>query len=393
MKRDYYEVLGVNKNASADELKKAYRKVAMMYHPDRNPNNKEAEEKFKEAAEAYDVLSDTDKKAKYDKFGHQAFGPGAGARGFSSDNINVQDIFSHFSDIFGGGFGSSSFGNSRGSRVRGGEPGSNLRAKVVINFTDILHGVSKNIKLKKYIVCTQCNGTGAKDKGGFQSCPTCKGYGEVKSVKNTPFGRMATVQTCHDCNGSGSIIMAKCTLCKGDGRVYGEEIVKVDIPAGVVDEKMVLQLYGQGNAGERGGEAGILFIQVEIEPHPSLHREGINVIYDAHISMPDAILGCQIEVPTIDAKARIKIPEGTQSGKILRLKGKGFPQIQEMGGRFGTGDIGDELIYINVWTPQLDDLSKEEKNIIDTLAKSPGFTPKPPKEHKNFFDRVKEAFS
>jgi molecular chaperone DnaJ len=386
-KRDFYEILGVSKSASADEIKKAYRKVAMQYHPDRNPGDKEAEEKFKEAAEAYEILSDADKKAKYDRYGHAAFGPGTsggGGGGYS----NMDDIFSQFGDIFGddmfGGFfgGGSRRSSGGGGRARG-QRGSNLRIKLKLNFEEIAKGVTKNVKVKKHVLCNTCNGNGAKDKNSVQNCGTCGGSGQVRRVTNTFLGQMQTVSTCPTCNGEGSTVTAKCGSCKGEGRVYGEETISIDIPAGV-QEGMQLSMNGKGNAGERGGFAGDLIIQIEEEAHPELQRDGLNVAYDLYLSFSDAVFGTQVEVPTIDGRAKIKIPPGTQSGKIFRLKGKGFPEVQGY-------NKGDQLIYVNVWTPQ--QVSDEEKRMLEKLSESPNFKPNPNKSDKSFFERVKEAFS
>lgn len=388
MKRDFYEILGVSKTATADEIKKSYRKVAMQFHPDRNPGDKEAEEKFKEAAEAYEILSDTDKRAKYDRFGHAAFGPGSNA-GHGGAGMNMNDIFSQFGDIFGDDLFGSFFGNAGGGRrsSNGGRPrgvrGSNLRVKIKLTYEEMANGVTKNIKVKKYVPCGTCSGSGAKDKSSVQTCTGCGGSGQVKRVTNTFLGQMQTVTTCPTCNGEGMTITAKCGNCKGEGRVYGEETVSIDIPAGV-QEGMQLSMGGKGNAGERGGAAGDLLILVEEEAHKELQRDGLNVAYELYLSFPDAAFGTQVEVPTIDGRAKIKIPPGTQSGKIFRLKGKGFPEVQGY-------QRGDQLIHVNVWTPQ--SVTAEEKDMLEKLSKSPNFQPQPGKNEKSFFDKIKEAFS
>lgn len=381
-KRDYYEVLSLSKGASAEEIKKAYRKVAMQYHPDRNPGDKAAEEKFKEAAEAYEVLSDSDKRAQYDRYGHA--GLSNSSRG-SGGGMNMDDIFSQFGDIFGDDlFGSFFGGGRRGGNSRSrGVRGSNLRVKIKLNYEEIAKGVTKNIKVKKYVSCTTCSGTGAKDRSSIQTCSTCGGSGQVRRVSNTFLGQMQTVTTCPTCNGEGSIVTAKCGVCKGEGRVYGEETVTLDIPAGV-QEGMQLSVGGRGNAGERGGSSGDLIILIEEEQHPELHRDGLNVAYELYISFMDAVFGLQAEVPTIDGKAKIKIPAGTQSGKIFRLKGKGFPGVNSY-------EKGDQLIHVNVWTPQ--HVTPEEKDLLDKLSDSPNFQPKPDKNERSFFEKVREMFS
>ncbi len=382
MKRDYYEILGVAKGASEDEIKKSYRKVAMQYHPDRNPGDKSAEEKFKEAAEAYEVLSDSEKRAQYDRFGHAGLSNGRGFNGGAG--MNMDDIFSQFGDIFGDDIFGSFFGGRRGASSHGrGVRGSNLRIKIKLNFEEIAKGVTKNIKVKKHVTCSTCHGSGAKDKGSVQACNTCGGSGQVRRVSNTFLGQMQTVTTCPTCNGEGSIITAKCTSCKGEGRVFAEETVTIEIPAGV-QEGMQLSVGGKGNAGERGGAPGDLIVLIEEEQHPELHRDGLSVAYELHISFTDAVFGTQVEVPTIDGKAKIKIPPGTQSGKIFRLKGKGFPSINSY-------EKGDQLIHVSVWTPQ--HLSPEEKEMVEKLSNSPNFQPKPDKNERSFFDKVKEMFS
>jgi molecular chaperone DnaJ len=386
-KRDFYEILGVSKSSSADEIKKAYRKVAMQFHPDRNPGDKAAEEKFKEAAEAYEILSDTDKKAKYDRFGHQAFGPGtAGGGGYGGGGMDMNDIFSQFGDVFGddmfGGFFGGGQSRSRGGAKARGQRGSNLRIKLKMNYEEIANGVNKQVKVKKHVLCTTCGGNGAKDNSSIQTCGTCKGSGQVRKVTNTFLGQMQTVNTCPTCNGEGSTVTAKCTPCKGEGRVYGEETISIDIPAGVQDG-MQLSMSGKGNAGERGGSSGDLIIMIEEEQHEFLHRDGLNVSFDLYITIPDAIFGTSVEVPTIDARAKIKIPAGTQSGKIFRLKGKGFPEVQGYA-------KGDQLIHVNIWTPQV--VSEEEKIALNKMQESENFKPKPIKGDKSFYDKVKEAF-
>jgi molecular chaperone DnaJ len=383
-KRDFYEILGVSKSASADEIKKAYRKVAMQFHPDRNPGDKEAEEKFKEAAEAYEILSDADKKAQYDRYGHA--GVGNNGRGGFGGGMNTEDIFSQFGDIFGDDMFGSFFGGGQrggGAKRHKGSRGSNLRIKMKLNYEEIAKGVNKNIKVKKYASCQTCDGSGAKDKSSVQTCGTCGGSGQVRRVSNTFLGQMQTVTTCPACNGEGTSITAKCTNCKGEGRVYAEETVSLDIPAGV-QEGMQLSVNGKGNAGERGGPPGDLIIVIEEESHKELQRDGLNVVYDLHISFTDAVFGTQVEVPTVDGRAKIKIPPGTQSGRIFRLKGKGFPSVNSY-------EKGDELIHVNIWTPQ--HLSAEEKAMMEKLSQSPNFKPQPEKNEKSFFDKMKEMFS
>ncbi len=384
-KRDFYEILGVSKTASAEEIKKAYRKVAMQHHPDRNPGDKASEEKFKEAAEAYEILSDADKKAQYDRYGHAGVSNN-GRGGFSGGGMNMEDIFSQFGDIFGDDIFGSFFGGQqrgRGGQRSRGVRGSNLRVKLKLTYEEIAKGVTKNIKVKKHVQCTTCSGSGAKDKGSVQTCSTCGGSGQVRKVQNTFLGQMQTVTTCPACNGEGSTVTAKCAACKGEGRQYGEETVSIDIPAGV-QEGMQLNISGRGNAGERGGTPGDLIILIEEEAHKELHREGLNVAFDLHLSFSDAVFGTQLEVPTIDGRAKIKIPAGTQSGKIFRLKGKGFPAVNSY-------EKGDQLIHVNIWTPQ--HVTAEEKAMLEKLNQSQNFKPHPDKNEKNFFDRIKEMFS
>lgn len=390
-KRDYYEVLNVSKSASADEIKKSYRKIAMQYHPDRNPGDKAAEEKFKEAAEAYDVLSNPDKKAQYDRFGHAGMGGAAsGGYGGGPGGMRMEDIFQNFGDIFGDDMFGSFFGGGGGQRGGGrrqGTRGANLRVKLKMNFAEIANGANKKIKVKKYVSCNTCSGSGAKDKNAVQTCGSCGGSGQVRKVTQTFLGQMQTVTTCPTCNGEGTQITSKCGSCKGEGRVYGEETISLDIPAGVQDG-MQLSMGGAGNAGERGGPNGDLLILIEEEKHPHLKRNELDVIYQLHLSFPEVVLGTQVEVPTIDGKAKIKIPAGTQSGKIFRLKGKGFPAFQSY-------EKGDQLVEVNAWSPQ--HLTDDERKILEKLKDSNNFQPGPDadkmKEDRSFFDKIKDAFS
>jgi len=382
-KRDYYEVLGVSKTASKDEIKKAYRKLALKYHPDRNPDDKEAEEKFKEAAEAYEVLSDEDKKARYDRYGHA--GLGQGASGGFGGGMTMDDIFAQFGDIFGdggGAFGSFfSQGGARGGRSRG-ERGRDLRIKVSLSLDEIAKGVNKKIKVKKQVSCKTCGGSGAKDSSSVETCGTCRGAGVVRQVRSTFLGQMQTTTTCPTCSGAGTLIKANCGSCKGEGRVYGEETIEIPIPAGV-EEGMQLSMRGKGNAGRRGGPAGDLLISIEEKKHAELQRDGMNLVYDLYLNFADAALGTSVEVPTIDGRVKIKVPPGTQSGKIFRLKGKGLSNVQDYG-------QGDQLIHVNVWTPKK--LSTEEREILEKLRQSDNFNPQPGKGERGFFDRMKDYF-
>jgi len=380
-KRDYYEVLEVSKEATEIEIKKAYRKKALKHHPDKNPDDKEAENKFKEAAEAYEVLSNPNKKQRYDQFGHAGVGGAAGRNGFSG-GMTMDDIFSNFGDIFGSAFGG--FGGfSGGTQRRRVNRGSNLRVKVRLTLEDISKGVEKKIKVNKYVACQKCQGSGAKGGSSYSSCSTCHGTGQVTRVTNTFLGQMQTASTCPHCGGEGQIISHKCPECAGNGIVKGEETITIKIPAGV-SEGMQLSVSGRGNAGARDGVPGDLIVFIEETPHPELIRDGSNLLNNLYISFPDASLGCSVEIPTIDGKARIKITPGTQAGKVLRLKGKGLPDINS----YGRGDI---LININVWTPK--ELSKEETSILEKLSSSKNFEPQPTNKDKSFFDRMREYFS
>jgi molecular chaperone DnaJ len=375
MKRDYYEVLGVPKGSSSDDIKKAYRKLALQHHPDRNPNDKAAEDRFKEAAEAYDVLSNDDKRARYDRFGHQAAGYGN-----YGGNMNMDDIFSQFGDIFGEGNPFESFfgGGGRRKEKGRGQRGSNLRVKVKMSLEEIANGAQKKIKVKKHITCDACSGIGAKDSASYQTCNTCNGSGVVRKVTQTFLGQMATTSTCPTCEGEGKIITNKCTKCRGEGRVYGEEVVSIDVPAGV-SEGIQLSMNGKGNAGVRGGYPGDLLISIEETPHPELKREETNVIYTLYLNFAEVALGTQVEVPTIGGSAKIKIPKGTQSGKLFRLQGKGIPSLNGYG-------KGDQIVEVQVFTPQ--DLSHEEAELLEKLKDAKNFSPNAQKEkNKGFFDK------
>ncbi|HAE36153.1 MAG: molecular chaperone DnaJ [Chitinophagales bacterium] len=386
-KRDYYEVLGVSKNASAEEIKKAYRKMALQYHPDKNPGNKEAEEKFKEAAEAYDVLSNAEKKQRYDQFGHAGMG-GAGGFGGAGGGMNMDDIFSQFGDIFGDSIFDSFFGGGgrgRGAQRGRGKRGSNIRIKVKMTLDEIADGTKKTIKVKKYIPCDSCSGTGAKDGSAYETCKTCGGQGAVRRVANTILGQMQTTQTCPTCNGSGQTIIANCGKCHGEGRVYGEDTITLDIPAGVTDG-VELSMSGRGNAGEQGGPNGDLLISVEEIPHSDLKREGQHVLYNLYLNIADMALGTQVEVPTIGGRARIKIPEGTQSGHIMRLKGKGLPSLNSYG-------KGDQIIQVNVWVPK--HMTTEEKKTMEKLRDAKNFQPDEgeTRKEKSFVDKIRGMFN
>jgi molecular chaperone DnaJ len=387
-KRDYYEVLGVEKGSDKDAIKKAYKRIAMKYHPDRNPDDKKAEERFKEAAEAYEVLSDDQKRQRYDRFGHAGLGGAGGGGGFGG-GMTMEDIFQQFGDIFGDGgspFEAFFGGGGGGSRARSGrsrgQRGSNLRIKVNLTLEEIAKGVTKKIKVKKQVSCNTCGGSGAKDKNAVSTCGTCHGSGYVRQVRSTFLGQMQTTTTCPNCGGTGETITSNCPKCKGDGRVYGEETIEIDIPAGVA-EGMQLSMSGKGNAGMRGGPAGDLLISIIEKPHEHLQREGNNLIFELYLNFADAALGTSVEVPTIDGKVKIKIPSGTQSGKIFRLKGKGIPEVQGYG-------QGDQLIHVSVWTPKK--LNSEEKALLEKLRKMSNFQPQPGKSEKGFFDKMRDYF-
>ncbi|WP_418509372.1 molecular chaperone DnaJ [Corallibacter sp.] len=373
-KRDYYEILGVDKSASATEIKKAYRKLALKYHPDKNPDDAEAETKFKEAAEAYEVLSNADKKARYDQFGHQAF---EGAGGFGGGGMNMDDIFSQFGDIFGGAFGGGGGFSGFGGGFGGGQrrvKGSNLRIRVKLTLDEIANGVEKKIKVRRKV---QADGT------TYKTCTTCNGSGQVTRVTNTILGRMQTATACNVCGGSGQIIDKKPDEADAHGLLSKEETVSIKIPAGVVDG-MQLKVSGKGNEAPGNGISGDLLVAIEEEPHETLQREGDNLHYDLYVSLPDAVLGTSKEIDTVTGKVRIKIEAGVQSGKILRLRGKGIPSING----YGKGDL---LVHVNVWTPKT--LNKQQKEFFESMREDEHFSPKPEKSDKSFFEKVKDMFS
>jgi len=385
-KRDYYEILEVSKDASQEELKKAYRKQALKWHPDKNPGNKDAEENFKEAAEAYEILSDPEKRRRYNQFGHAGVN-GNASGGFSGfgGGMSIDEIFRHFGDIFGGGGFDDSFASMFGGGRRGRvvNKGSNLRVKVKLTLEEIAHGTEKKIKVSKYVACGTCNGTGAKGANAFHTCSTCHGTGQVTQVTRTFLGQMQTTTTCPHCGGEGQVITDKCADCAGNGVIKGEEVITIKLPAGVA-EGMQLSLSGKGNAAARGGEPGDLFVQIEEIKHPEIERDGNNLFVNFFISFVDAAMGTTVDIPTIAGTTRIKVEPGTQSGKVLRLKGKGLNSINAYEGK------GDLMVTLHVWTPRT--LTKEEKLAIEKLGKSPNFIPQPDSKDKNFFSRVKDYF-
>lgn len=389
-KRDYYEVLGVDKSASAEDIKKAYRKKAIQFHPDKNPGDKTAEEKFKEAAEAYDVLSDSNKKARYDQFGHAGVdNMGAGGAGGFGGGFTMDDIFSRFGDIFGGAFGGAfggspfgGFGGSSGSR-RGVRRGSDIRIRVKLTLEEIAHGADKVIKINKLKACPDCHGKGAVSESDMKTCPTCNGTGVFTRVTHTFLGQMQSSSPCPACNGEGKVITKPCKTCNGEGVVKGAEEISFSIPKGV-EGGMQFTISGKGNAPKRGGVNGNLLVVIEEEPHPELQRDGNDLIYSLYVTFVQAALGDDVEVPTVDGKVRIKIDPGTQSGRMLRLRGKGLPEVNG----YGTGDL---LVFVQVWTPAK--LSKDEKDLLSKLRDSVNFKPNPSKEDRNFFDRMKKMFS
>lgn len=383
-KRDFYEILEVSKSASADEIKKAYRKKAIQFHPDKNPGDKQSEEKFKEAAEAYEILSDTQKRQRYDQYGHAGVGGASGGGGFNGGGMNMDDIFSHFGDIFGGHFGGGGFGGFGGGQRGGGQPfrkGSDLRVKVKLTLAEIAVGVEKKIKVKKQVACSYCSGTGAEAGSSSTTCTTCNGQGRVTRVQNTILGQMQTAAECPTCNGEGKIVKDKCKHCSGEGVVREDEVITINIPAGVM-EGMQLSVSGKGNAARRGGVNGDLLVLVEEEAHPELIRDENDLIYNLLLTVPMATLGGSIEVPTVEGKVKVTIAPGTQPGKVLRLRGKGLPSVN----RYGTGDL---LVNIGVYIPE--NLNKEEKTVMEKLGKSDNVKPNAAAS-KNFFQHFRNMF-
>jgi molecular chaperone DnaJ len=387
-KQDYYQILGMARGATAEEVKKAYRKLALQYHPDRNPGNKEAEEKFKEAAEAYEVLGDQVKRKRYDQYGHE------GIKGTDFHPFNdANDIFSTFSDIFGGGAGGSifddMFGTQGRTRTRGnaGSVGSDLKIRLKLPLEEIASGVEKKLKIKKWKRCDTCGATGARSTGSMTTCPVCNGSGEIRQVSRSVFGQFVNIATCQNCGGEGKVIKEPCQTCHGDGRVQGDATIKVQIPAGV-SEGNYIPLRGEGNVGKRGGPAGDIIVVIEEEPHPVFTRNGDDVVLDLLVSFPEAAVGGDIEVPTLTGRARLKIDPGTQSGRILRMRDKGIPHLNSFG-------RGDQLVRVNVWVPT--SLSAREKQTLKEMKDSENFHPKEgdrsANSEKSFFGRMKKSFS
>lgn len=380
-KRDYYEVLGVSKTATPEELKKAYRKLAIKYHPDKNPGDKEAEEKFKEAAEAYDVLSDADKRQRYDQFGHnmgpQGF-PGGGSGFYSGGGMSMDDIFAQFGDIFGGVFGGGAGGRARRRQQR---RGSDLRIRVKLTLDQIATGTTKTLKIPTFVKCSHCNGTGAKDGTAFSTCTTCHGTGQINRIQQTPFGAMQSASVCPACEGEGKIISERCTYCNGQGVERQEQQISFTIPAGVSDGQ-ILTIRGKGNAPVHGGVNGDLLVVVEEVKHPELIRDGNDVIYNLMLDIPTATLGGSAEIPTINGRAKIKIAPGTQPGKVLRMRGKGLPSTEGYG-------TGDELVNVMVYIPEK--LNNAEKAAIESLQNQPDMIPSDADKHR-IFSKLKHIF-
>ncbi len=389
-KRDYYEILGVSRSANADDIKKAYRKLALKFHPDRNPGNKEAEDHFKEAAEAYEVLGDPEKRRRYDQFGHEGI-RGTNFREFT----DINDIFSSFGDIFGGGFGGGIFDEVFGGTQRGrrrsaarqdGTPGSDLRVTLHLSLEEIASGVEKKIKVKRQKSCETCKGSGAKPGTSKTTCPECNGTGELRQVSRSVFGQFVNITACAYCGGEGRIVKSPCSTCGGEGRVTGESTIKVAVPAGV-SEGNYIPLRGQGNAGRRGGESGDLLVMIAEEEHPHFQRNGDDIIHDLWVSFPVATLGGEVEIPTLNGKAKLTIEAGTPSGRALRMRDRGIPHLNGHG-------RGDQLVRVNIWVPR--NLSAKERELLNQMKESANFMPTEEERRtssRTFFDKVKDAFS
>ena len=382
--RDYYDVLGVPRTATPDEIKKAYRQRALEHHPDRNDGDADAEARFKEAAEAYSVLSDADKRARYDRFGRAGVS-GAGGAGAPQA---MSDIVAAFSDIFGGASRFVDvFGRARARRRGQGRPGTDLRVRLSLSLEEVAEGVERQIKLRKFTACGHCSGSGAEPgapggESGTDTCPTCQGSGEVRQVASSFFGQFVNVTPCPTCDGEGRVVTNKCTVCTGEGRVKSEETVTVEVPAGVA-EGQYLQIRGAGNAGLRGGPAGNLRVEIDEEEHEHFTRDGLDVVHDLYLSFPDAALGTEATVPTLKGRAKLQVDAGIQSGRILRMRGRALPEV-------GGGRRGDQMVHVHVWTPQ--DLSPALREALEQLRLEPDLRPQPTREAKrSFFSRVKDA--
>ena len=383
--RDFYDILGVARTATPEEIKKAYRKKALQFHPDRNPGDAEAEAAFKEAAEAYEVLSNPDKRARYDRFGRSGLGGAAGPNG-GAGFTDISDIFSAFSDIFGGDSRFEDvFGRTRGQRRGQGRPGTDLRVRLSLTLEEISEGVERQLKLRKFITCEHCEGTGAEDKQeGFTTCITCQGAGEVRQVSNSFFGQFVNVQPCPTCQGEGRTIDEKCGECAGEGRLKGEETVTIEVPAGVASGHY-LQIRGAGNAGVRGGMSGALRVEIDEQPHEHFVRDGLDVVHDLYLSFPDAALGTEAMVPTLKGRAKLQIDPGIQSGRLLRMRGRGLPEV-------GGGRRGDQMVRVHVWTPR--QVSAPLRETLEQLRLEPDLKPAPEQDdNKGFFSRVKDVFT
>jgi molecular chaperone DnaJ len=385
--RDYYDVLGVARTATADEIKKAYRRLAMQHHPDRNPGDLAAEEKFKEAAEAYEVLSDPEKRARYDRFGKAGVsGAAGGYPGGGAGFRDISDIFAAFSDIFGADVRDADPFGRAGRRRGRGRPGSDLRVRLALTLEEISEGVERQIKVRKYVACSVCEGSGAEGgEAGFETCRSCRGSGEFRQVSNSFFGQFVNVQPCPQCQGEGRVVVRPCASCQGEGRLRGEETISVDVPAGVVDGHY-LQIRGGGNAGQRGGPPGALRVEIDEQPHPHFSREGLDVVHELRLSFPDAALGAEVEVPTLRGRAKLQIDPGIQSGRVLRMRGRGLPEV-------GGGRRGDQLVHVQVWTPRA--LTPEHRELLERLREDEAFRPQDgpdTEERRSFFSRVRDAF-